>query len=350
LTPVPERQLYVEWIKEAIGSGARQRLACGEAGLTARTYQRWTQDGEMAADARTTIIKEPANKLSDIEREAILEICVSEAYASLPPSQIVPQLADTGVYLASESTMYRVLKAAGQLNRRGRARKPRRVALPTSHQASGPNQVWSWDITYLPSPVKGQYWYLYLFEDIYSRKAVGWEVCAQESGEDAAVVLSRCVLSEQCYRAPLVLHSDNGSPMKSSTLLMKMYDLGITPSRGRPRVSNDNPYSESLFRTLKYCPQWPAKGFATLEAAQTWVCAFVRWYNHDHRHSRIRFVTPAQRHEGKDTAILARRHEVYEAAKALNPGRWSGRTRNWTPIGAVMLNPDRVILTMPKAA
>jgi transposase InsO family protein len=284
------------------------------------------------------------------EREAILEVCASEAYASLPPSQIVPQLADTGVYLASESTMYRVLKAAGQLNRRGRARKPRRVALPTSHQASGPNQVWSWDITYLPSPVKGQYWYLYLFEDIYSRKAVGWEVCAQESGEDAAVVLSRCVLSEQCYRTPLVLHSDNGSPMKSSTLLMKMYDLGITPSRGRPRVSNDNPYSESLFRTLKYCPQWPAKGFATLEAAQTWVCSFVRWYNHDHRHSRIRFVTPAQRHEGKDTTILARRHEIYEAAKALNPGRWSGRTRNWTPIGAVMLNPDRVIVTVPKAA
>jgi len=249
----------------------------------------------------------------------VLDLCASEAYASLPPSQIVPRLADHGVYVASESTMYRILNEAGQLNRRGRAQPPRRVPTPTSHQAAGPNQVWSWDITYLPSTVKGQYWYLYLFEDIYSRKAVGWEVCAQESGEDAAVVLRRCVLSEQCYRTPLVLHSDNGAPMKSSTLLAKMYELGITPSRGRPRVSNDNPYSESLFRTLKYCPQWPTQGFATLEAAQQWVCAFVQWYNHEHRHSRIRFVTPAQRHQGKDHDILAKRHTLYVAAKAEKP-------------------------------
>jgi putative transposase len=145
-------------------------------------------------------------------------------------------------------------------------------------------------------------------------------------------------------------HSDNGAPMKSSTLLAKMYELGITPSRGRPSVSNDNPYSESLFRTLKYCPQWPAKGFATLEAARVWVCGFVRWYNHEHRHSRIRFVTPAQRHQGKDGDILARRHEIYEAAKAARPDRWSGKTRNWTPVGAVMLNPGREITTMPVAA
>lgn len=331
-------------------AGARVRLACLEVGITARTLQRWTRPEEMTADARTTVLKVPGNKLSCEEREAVLAVCASEAYASLPPSQIVPQLADTGVYLASESTMYRILKSAGQLNRRGRARKPRQVAAPASHRAEGPNQVWSWDITYLPSTVKGQYWYLYLFEDIYSRKAVGWEVHAQESGEDAAVALRRCVLGEQCYRTPLVLHSDNGAPMKSSTLLAKMYELGITPSRGRPSVSNDNPYSESLFRTLKYCPQWPAKGFATLEAARVWVCGFVRWYNHEHRHSRIRFVTPAQRHQGKDGDILARRHEIYEAAKAARPDRWSGKTRNWTPVGAVMLNPGREITTMPVAA
>ena len=129
--------------------------------------------------------------------------------------------------------------------------------------------------------------------------------------------------------------------MKSSTLLAKLYDLGITPSRGRPRVSNDNPYSESLFRTLKYCPQWPENGFESLEAARIWVRDFIAWYNQEHRHSRIRFVTPDQRHRGEDHTLLAKRHALYEAAKTKNPERWSGRTRNWTPVGAVDLNPQR---------
>ena len=136
--------------------------------------------------------------------------------------------------------------------------------------------------------MRGKYYYLYLIEDIYSRKTVGWEVHENEDGAKAAVLLQRSVISEQCLREPLVLHSDNGTPMKLATLLSKMYELGITPSRGRPRVSNDNPYSEALFRTLKYCPQWPTKGFGTLDAARCWVRDFIRWYNHEHRHSRIR--------------------------------------------------------------
>lgn len=325
------------------------KQACAEVGITLRTLQRWIREGARE-DGRTTAIKEPRNKLSEAERQAVLDVCASEEYASLPPSQIVPGLADKGVYLASESTMYRVLNAAGQLNRRGRAQTPQRAPAPTSYCATKPNEVWSWDITYLPAAVKGQFWYLYLFEDIYSRKAVGWEVCAQESGEDAKAVLERCVLSEQCYRSPLVLHSDNGAPMKSATLLAKMQDMGITPSRSRPRVSNDNPYSESLFRTMKYCPQWPTKGFATLEAAQAWVRDFVQWYNHEHRHSRIRFVTPEQRHRGEDHGILEKRHAIYEAAKAANPARWSGKTRNWSPIGSVMLNPERAGNQLPMAA
>lgn len=328
-------------IQTAQASGARLKQACAEAGITWRTYQRWVRQGT-GGDGRTSVLREPGNKLSEEEREAVLSVCSSEEYASLPPSQIVPRLADKGVYLASESTMYRLLKAAGQQNHRGRAQVAQRVARPTSYCASKPNEVWSWDITYLPAAIKGQYWYLYLFEDIYSRKVVGWEVCAQESGEEAQAILQRCVLSEQCYRKTLVLHSDNGSPMKSATLLAKMQELGITPSRSRPRVSNDNPYSESLFRTLKYCPRWPGKGFATLELARQWVCEFVRWYNQEHRHSRIRFVTPEQRHCGEDHAVLEKRQALYEAAKAEKPSRWSGKTRNWTPMGAVMLNPERV--------
>ena len=222
----------------------------------------------------------------------------------------MPRLADQGRYLASEATFYRVLKAAGQQHKRGRSHASQKHAAPTTHRATTANQVWSWDITYLPSPVCGKYYYLYLVEDIYSRKGVGWEVYEEESGAHASALMERTVLNERCVGKPLVLHSDNGAPMKSSTLLSKLYDLGITPSRGRPRVSNDNPYSESLFRTLKYCPQWPKDGFADLDAARCWVRDFIRWYNHEHRHSRIRFVTPAQRHRGEDQEVQIGRAHV----------------------------------------
>ena len=341
----------MEWINEATQAGARKAQACAEMGLTLRTLQRWTEDGEVKVDARTTTARPtPSNKLSEAEQNAVLEVCNREENAHLPPSQIVPKLADEGIYLASESTFYRVLKAHDQGHRRGRAQPPHPRKAPTSYSATGANQVWSWDITYLPTAVRGQYYYLYLVEDIYSRKAVGWEVHEQESGEHAAVLMQRTVMAEQCCGTPLVLHSDNGAPMKSATLLAKLYDLGITPSRGRPRVSNDNPYSESLFRTLKYCPQWPAQGFATLESARMWVHNFITWYNNEHRHSRIRFVTPAQRHRGEDKVILAKRDAVYQAAKDERPERWSRETRNWSPVGEVMLNPERPVMENQKAA
>jgi putative transposase len=341
----------VEWINEAVQNGARKTQACAEVGLTLRTLQRWVENGKVKVDARTTTTRPaPRNKLSEAEQEAVLAACNRQDNAHLPPSQIVPKLADEGIYLASESTFYRVLRAAGQGSRRGRAQPPRPRTPPTSYSATVANQVWSWDITYLPTKVRGQYYYLYLIEDIYSRKAVGWEVYEQESGEHAATLMQRTVMDEQCWGAPLVLHSDNGAPMKSSTLLAKLYDLGITPSRGRPRVSNDNPYSESLFRTLKYCPQWPAQGFADLDAARLWVCSFIEWYNNEHRHSRIRFVTPAQRHRGEDKVILAKRDAVYQAAKSAHPERWSGDTRNWSPVGEVMLNPERPVMECQKAA
>jgi len=339
---LPQRQLFIDWLSEAVAAGARKIKACREVGLSLRTLQRWTGREIVQADGRTTIARPaPRNALSEVERQAIVTLCNSADYAHLPPSQIVPRLADQGRYLASEATFYRVLRMTGQQHHRGRSQRPRRQAAPTTHAARGPNQVWSWDITYLPSPIRGQYYYLYLIEDIYSRKAVGWEVYDVESGEKAAALLQRSVIGEQCLHEPLVLHSDNGAPMKSVTLLSKMYELGITPSRGRPRVSNDNPYSESLFRTLKYCPQWPQNGFASLDAARAWVRDFMRWYNNEHRHSRIRFVTPAERHRGLDHQVLARRHELYERAKGKKPERWSGRTRNWEPIGTVLLNPDR---------
>ena len=351
MTPAPSLQQRVEWINEAIQAGARKAPACAEVGLTRRTLQRWTEGDEVKVDARTTTTRPvPSNTLSEAEQHAVLAACNRADNAHLPPSQIVPKLADEGVYLASESTFSRVLKAHDQGHRRGRAPPPRTHTLPTSHSATAANQVWSWDITCLPTAVRGQFYYLYLVEDIYSRKAVGWEVHEQECGERAAALMQRTVMAERCRGAPLVLHSDNGAPMTSLTLLAKLYELGVTPSRGRPRVSNDNPYSESLFRTLKYCPPWPAQGFADLDAARAWVRDFIAWYNNEHRHSRIRFVTPAQRHRGDDKAILAKRHVVYQAAKAERPERWSGKTRNWSQIGTVMLNPERPVMECQKAA
>ncbi|WP_273181027.1 IS3 family transposase [Ferrovum myxofaciens] len=341
LISTSDRQEMMKLIDETVEAGARRHKACEILGLSLRTLQRWQIRPE---DGRAEAVRpEPSNKLSEEEREEILNVINQPEYASLPPTQIVPRLADQGRYLASESSFYRVMAEAQQNHRRGRSQTPRRVALPTTHTATGPNEVWSWDVTYLPTKVRGKYFYLYLFEDIYSRKTVGWEVYPEESGVLSAGLVQRAVMAEQCWRKPLILHSDNGAPMKSSTMLQKLYDLGITPSRGRPRVSDDNPFSESLFRTLKYCPQWPSDGFADIEAARVWVQEFVRWYNNEHRHSRIRFVTPSQRHRREDCGILAKRHEVYQAAKEKKPQRWSGVTRNWEPVGAVQLNPERQV-------
>ena len=351
MTSLPARQQFVSLFEEAQLAGASKAAASAELALSLRTLQRWTREDRVQADARPSAERpRPANALSQAERDAILALCNRPEYASLPPSQIVPRLADQGRYVASESTLYRVLRAADQQHRRGRSQPPQRRAPPTTHIATAANQVWSWDITYLPSPVRGRYYYLYLIEDIYSRKAVGWEVYEQECGARAATLLQRTVLSESCLYQPLVLHSDNGAPMKSTTLLSKMYELGVTPSRGRPRVSNDNPYSESLFRTLKYCPQWPKDGFADLDAARAWVRDFVHWYNHEHRHSRIQFVTPAQRHVGQDVEILAKRDALYRQARENRPERWSRNTRNWQPKGAVALNPERVKMPLRLAA
>ena len=195
--------------------------------------------------------------------------------------------------------------------------------------------------TWRPGPIAGAFFDLYLIIDLWSRKIVGWEVHDRETADVAARVLERAVWAETCLTSPLVLHADNGSPMKGATMTITMERLGVTASFSRPRVSNDNPFSEALFRTCKYVPGWPSRGFATLEAARVWGPGFVRGYNLEPRHSALRFVTPDQRHRGDDQPLLANRHQVYQRARAAHPERWSGRTRDWTPIGSVWLNPER---------
>ena len=166
---------------------------------------------------------------------------------------------------------------------RGRARQRQRHSKPVEYAGTDPNQAWCWDVTWLKGPARGMFFYLYMIMDVFSRKIVGWEVHEQETGELASILVRRSVMSEGCLRCPDILHADNGSPQKSATLRATLQQLGIEPSYSRPRVSNDNPYSESLFRTTKYRPDYPADGFADLAQARQWVLGFVRWYNQEHR-------------------------------------------------------------------
>lgn len=282
----------------------------------------------------------PHNKLDEEERGQLLAVFHLPENEDLPPSQVVPKLADQGIYLASESTCYRVLHEAGQQHDRGRAKPRQKRAKPAEHAATGSNQVWTWDVTWLKGPARGLFFYLYMIVDVFSRKIVGWEVYERECGELASELVRRAVMAQGCLGKPDILHADNGSPQKSATLRVTLQQLGIEPSYSRPRVSDDNAYSESLFRTTKYRPNYPMKGFDSLEEAQTWVLGFVRWYNLEHRHSGINFVTPEQRHTGADIELLRQRDVVYKRARQARPERWSGNTRDWSRKEVVRLNPD----------
>ena len=212
-------------IDEACAAGARVTAACRIVEISQRTLQRWRAEGEVKADGRKPAgqQREPANKLSEAERRQILAIANEPEFAHMPPSQIVPILADRGRYIASESSFYRVLREANQLAHRGKAKAPRHHR-PTPLQASAANQLWSWDITYLATTVKGLYFYLYLIMDVYSRKIVGWEVYDTESAAHAASVFRKTHLREGVGAESLVLHSDNGSPMKGATMLATLQD------------------------------------------------------------------------------------------------------------------------------
>jgi len=334
---VEDRLKAVQLVREAVDAGARRVAAARTVGISMRTLQRW-EAVACPEDQRRGPHGAPGNALSEAERALLVAIATSAPFRDLPPSQIVPILADSGLYVASEATFYRVLRQEKLLAHRGnaRARSHRR---PREHAADGPNQLWSWDITYLRTPVRGLFSYLYLVVDVWSRKIVGWAVHERESPELAAALIQEAVQREGANPERLVLHSDNGGPMKGATLLATLERLGIVPSFSRPRVSDDNPYSEALFRTLKGRPEYPANPFSSLEEARRWVEAFVGWYNEEHRHSAIQFVTPGQRHRGEHIGILAGRTEVYEGAKENNPKRWSGQVRDWEPVSKVVLNP-----------
>ena len=350
LTSAAHRRKAIELISEAHAAGAGLVSACSEIGICLRTLKRWRKAliGDGAGhDRRKGSPRLVFHKLSEEERQRILLTCNQPEYASLPPGQIVPALADQGLYVGSESSFYRVLHAHGQVHRRGRARPPQEPRAVPRLRAAGANQVWSWDITYLPTTVRGIWLYLYLVIDVWSRKVVAWDVAEREDPAIAADLVSRACLRERISKGrkqPLILHADNGNAMRAATLESRLEELGILRSFSRPRVSNDNPYSESLFRTVKYRPDYPRKPFASKDQACQWVASFVDWYNHQHRHSGIKFVTPHERHSGQAVGICRYRTGIYERARQLNPRRWSRSIRCWHQPEVVWINqpPDEL--------
>ncbi len=326
----------ISLVDEAVLQGCRQAKACEVVGINPKTYQRWVAK-PILGDQRCGPSTAPANKFTPEERAKIISVSLEKDFVNLSPHQIVPSLADRGEYVGSESSFYRILNEEKLMSHRGRA-KPKERQRPAPYEAVKPNQLYSWDITYLRSSVRGQYFYLYLFLDIFSRKIVGWEVHESESMDLSSKLLQKICLQEKIEKDQLHVHSDNGGPMKGATMLVTMQWLGVVPSFSRPSVSDDNPFSESLFKTLKYCPEYPSKPFDSIEAARTWVSEFVLWYNTKHLHSGINFVTPESKHKGEDAEILNKRNIIYLEAKNKNPNRWSGKTRDWSPIDCVKLN------------
>lgn len=327
-------------ISEACAAGARKRCACEALGLSVRTVERWNKADDLQ-DQRKLVKRIPKNKLTNEQRDMVITTANNMLYRDMPPCKIVPLLADTGVYIASESSFYRILRAENQLKHR-HASRPATHQRPDAFEANGPNQVWTWDISYLPTQVSGLYFYLYVIVDIYSRKITGFGVHEQESSGHAASLITQACLDEGVRQDQLVLHSDNGAPMKGATMLATLERLGVVPSFSRPSVSDDNPYSEALFRTVKYHPTFPMLNkFVSILDARLWSEKFVSWYNNEHLHSALKFVTPEQRHTGVDRLIRANRHQVYQLAKGLYPERWTGKTRNWALPDKVTLNPNK---------
>jgi len=332
ITP-EDRIKVVDLIREAVNAGARQWRCCDVLEISQRSYQRWER-GDLQ-DKRKGAVKTVTRKLSEDERKQVIDISCSKEYKDLTPYEIVAILAQNGHYLASESTFYRILRDTDMIHHRSNSRPASSSNRPPELVATGPNQVWCWDITYLRSPISGIFYYAYVIEDIFSRKIVGWEIGTEESSEIAAGLFARICLGRGL--SGIRLHSDNGNPMKGATMLALLYRLGIMPSFSRPRVSDDNPFIESLFRTVKYTTGYP-KCFVDVTHARTWFSDFADWYNTKHLHSAIGYVTPSQRHDGSANGIYAERNSVYQKAMSVHPERFVNGIRVWGGPEKVYLN------------
>jgi len=332
-------------LQEGIERGVSIKAIADLFGIAARTLRRWglmMRAQGFSRDRRRGSARQVKHRFSPQERQRVLNTVTEPHFADLTPAQIVAILAEDGIYVGSESTIYRIMREEGLLPHRGRSR-PARAPRPTPVlEASGIHQVLAWDITLLPGPSKGQFFYLYMVIDVWSRRILGVEVHERECGELASTFFDRVCRDEGISsRSATVLHSDNGAPMRSYTLAAKLTELGVASSFSRPRVSNDNAYAESWFRTMKYHQSYPLRRFRDVSGVRAWVDAFVDWYNTEHRHSGIQYVTPDQRHFGQADAICVKRQQTYEQAKQQHPQRWSRSTRDWTQPQIVAINHSR---------
>ena len=327
--------MAVTLIKEAKNSGARLFKACEVLEISVPTFRRWSA-GHLL-DGRKGAFKKNPRKLTSKEEQSILDISCSNEYKDDNPYKIHASLLDKGVYIASISSFYRVLRKKGLLSHRGNTRPGQSHSKPPEKIATGPNQVWCWDITWLNSDVKGLYYYAYVIIDIWDRSIVKWAIHDRED-ETLSKELFQHALRDNNH--PNVwIHSDNGNPMKGVSLLALFYDLGICNSYSRPRISNDNPFIESWFKTLKYDISYPEK-FSSVENAREWFANFVNSYNTNHSHSGMHFITPQQVRSGQYEMIVANRNKVMMEAKNKNPQRWSHHVKQLPEKHVVVLNSE----------
>jgi putative transposase len=301
-----------------------RKRACAVLGRSRATHYRRQQPtrtepgagSEAGRDGRSC----PPRALSDTERAQIVEVLDSEAFCDLAPIQVWATLLDAGTYLCSVPTMYRLLRARAQVReRRRQARHP--ATIKPELIATAPRQVWSWDITKLLGPHKWTWYYLYVILDVFSRYAVGWAVAARETARLATELIAECLRVEDIEPDQLTIHADRGTSMTSKPVAHLLADLGVTRSHSRPHVSNDNPYSESQFKTLKYFPTFPER-FINLEHARNFSNAFFDHYNHRHHHTGLALLTPADVHHGRADQIIAARQRVLATAHAAHPQRF----------------------------
>jgi putative transposase len=294
------------------------RKACDTLGLARASYYRW--DLPDCPDSREQQRPVPSWALSGQERQRVLDTLHTERFVDQSPREIFATLLDEGTYLCSVSSMYRILDEKGEVKeRRDQLRHP--MYQVPELLATGPNQVWSWDITKLKGPVKWTYYYLYVLLDIFSRYVVGWMVARQELASLARKLIEESCEKQSIVPGQLMVHSDRGPSMTSKPVALLLADLGVAKSHSRPHVSNDNPYSESQFKTLKYRPEFPER-FGSMEEARGFGQTFFPWYNCEHHHSGIGFLTPEQVHHGLSKQIVKEREAVMKKAYQMNPDRF----------------------------
>ena len=300
--------------------------ACRAFGVAERTFRhrRAAAEGRLAPrPSRAKPSEERVGvpwRISEGERREIKDVLCSDRFGDLAPAQVYATLLDEGTYLCSERTMYRILHEHGLVTERRRGHRRRSHSAPLVH-ATGPNQAWSWDISRLRGPRPRVWFYLYVALDIFSRKIVGWSVDTVESDQVAKRLIERTCRREGIDADQLTLHSDRGAQMTSTTIAELLEDLGVTRSLSRPRTSNDNPYSEANFKTAKYRPDYPDR-FESIDDARAWMRRFARWYNHEHYHSAIAYLHPADVHAGTAHHTIAARQAVLDAAYQANPERF----------------------------